>query len=114
MPTINQLPTATQLNPSDILPISQAGVTRGASIGNILAATQPIITTAPNTLLGRVSLGPGGPEPVAIGPGLALASGNLAATGGDHATFPLAAILIGRLAALASPCELGLDVGRRS
>ncbi len=29
------------------------------------------------------------------------------------AAYPLAAILIGCLAALASPCELGLDVGRR-
>ncbi len=31
-----------------------------------------------------------------------------------HYTRTAAAILIGRLAALASPCELGLDVGRRS
>ncbi len=94
MPTINQLPLATQINASDVLPISQAGATRSASIGNLLAATQPVITLASNTLLGRVSLGPGGPEPVAVGPGLALTFGSLLATGADHATFPAAPGLI--------------------
>ncbi len=94
MPTINQLPVATQINASDVLPISQAGATRSASIGNLLAATQPVITIASNTLLGRVSLGPGGPEPVAIGLGLVLTSGSLLATGADHATFPTSSGLV--------------------
>lgn len=89
MPTINQLPVAKQINPADEIPISQGGATRNASISSLLAATQPVIIAATNTLLGRVSLGPGGPEPVGLGPGLALTSGSLAATGADHASFPV-------------------------
>ena len=90
MPTINQLPAATQVTSSDQLPISQAGATKSTSIAVLLAADQPAITTATNTLLGRASLGAGGPEPIAIGPGLALAAAGLTCTGTDHAGFPSA------------------------
>ncbi|MEO9191534.1 MAG: fibronectin type III domain-containing protein [Acetobacteraceae bacterium] len=41
-------------------------------------------------LLGRISLGPGGPEPVVVSTGLGLEAGSLVATGADHATFPVA------------------------
>ena len=88
MPTIAQLPTATTVNPQDEVLLSQGGVATGATIGLLLAGTQPAVTTATGTLLGRVSLGPGGPEPVAVGTGLALATGTLAANGTDHASFP--------------------------
>lgn len=88
MPTIAQLPTATTVNPQDEVLLSQGGVATGATVGLLLAGTQPAVTTATGTLLGRISLGPGGPEPVAVGTGLALATGTLAANGTDHASFP--------------------------
>ena len=88
MPTIPQLPAAGQITAADELPLSQDGVTRGATVGELLAGTQPAIITATGTLLGRVSVGPGGPEQVAVGTGLALTNGAVAATGFDHATFP--------------------------
>jgi hypothetical protein len=88
MPTIPQLPAAGQITAADEFPLSQDGVTRGATVGDLLAGTQPAIITATGTLLGRTSLGPGGPEQVGIGTGLALAGGALAATGLDHAAFP--------------------------
>ena len=87
MPTIQQLPVAVQPSASDELPVSQGGVTRAVTVGDLLAATQAAITTASNTLLGRVSLGPGGPEPVPMGTGLAISGGALSVTGADHAGF---------------------------
>ena len=87
MPTIPQLPPTPLVNPADEIPLSQAGVTRTATVGTLLASTQPAILAPTGTLLGRVSLGPGGPEPIAIGTGLALAAASLAANGDDHATF---------------------------
>ena len=93
MPTIQQLPTAVQPSADDELPVSQGGVTRAVTVGDLLAETQAAITTASNTLLGRVSLGPGGPEPVPMGTGVAINSGALNANGGDHAGFVLRPVL---------------------
>jgi hypothetical protein len=87
MPTIDQLPASVQVTAADEVPLSQGGTTRNASIGAILAGTQPAISIASGSLLGRISLGPGGPEAVTTGAGLALAGGTLAATGADHAGF---------------------------
>ena len=87
MPTIPQLPPTSQVNPADEVPLSQAGVTRTATVGTLLASTQPAILAPTGTLLGRVSLGAGGPEAVTIGSGLALANSSLAADGFDHAGF---------------------------
>ncbi len=87
MPTIAQLPNAALVSSADELPLSQGGVTRSTSVGTLLATTQPMITLAPQTMLGRVSLGAGGPEPVTVGAGLAFASGSIVATGADHASF---------------------------
>jgi len=89
MPTIQQLPHATQVNATDSVLMSQGGITRTAMLGQITAGLQPPITTASGMLLGRVSIAPGGPEAVAVGAGLALSGGQLLATGGDHASFPL-------------------------
>lgn len=88
MPTIPQLPAATQVNPDDEVPLSQGGVTVSVTVAELLAGTQPLLTVSSGTLLGRVSLGAGGPEPVSIGTGLALSSGALTATGGEIAGFP--------------------------
>src|SRR5271157_4666218 len=87
MTTIPQLPQATEVDTADELPVSQSGTVRSITIGQILAGAQPVIQSATGTLLGRVSLGAGGPEAVGIGTGLALDAGAIAATGADHARF---------------------------
>lgn len=90
MPTITQLPAGIVPSPQDEVPISQNGVTRAVSVAALLSRTQPAINAPTNSLLGRVSPGVGGPETVAIGHGLAVSNGQIAATGSDHAIFPLA------------------------
>ena len=89
MPTIKQLPLATRVAATDELPLSQGNLTRSAKVGLLLAGTQASITLAPGALLGRVSTSAGGPEPVAIGAGLAVSGLALAATGADHLAFPV-------------------------
>ena len=64
MPTIRQLPHATQANSEDQIPISQAGETKATTVGALLSGLQPAIIIESGTLLGRTSVGPGGPEPV--------------------------------------------------
>jgi hypothetical protein len=89
MPTIDELPVATSVSSADEVPISQSGTARSVSVGNLLASTQPAIMAPTGCLLGRISLGAGGPEPIAIGTGLALAGSMVQANGTDHASFPL-------------------------
>ena len=89
MPTILQLPPASLVTAADEIPISQNGTTRAVSVGTLLATTQPAILSPTGTLLGRTSLGEGGPEPIQIGTGLHLASNALAANGADHARFAI-------------------------
>jgi hypothetical protein len=93
MPTIPQLPAATNSGAQDEFPVSQAGITRSVTVAELLAGTQPAIEIPSATLLGRVSLGPGGPEPVTVATGLALQSGALSADGADHAGFALESAL---------------------
>lgn len=87
MPTISQLPVTSEVTASDQLPISQGGAVCSVSVGTLLAGSQPAVLVATGSLLGRTSLGPGGPEPVEVGVGLLLNSDTLVATGADHATF---------------------------
>ena len=87
MPTISQLPATSQVTAADQIPISQGGSVCSVSIGNLLASTQPAILAPTGSLLGRTSLGTGGPDAIAVGIGLALSTGTLAATGADHADF---------------------------
>jgi hypothetical protein len=54
---------------------------------------QPAIIVDSPSLLGRTSLGSGGPEQVDVGTGICLTSGTLIADGSDHAAFPVAASL---------------------
>jgi Fibronectin type III domain len=89
MPTISQLPSSDQVTASDRIPVSQGGTTHSVSVGTLLASMQPAVISETGTLFGRVSLGPGGPEPIAVGIGLALDNGSLAASGSDHAGYPL-------------------------
>jgi hypothetical protein len=87
MPTIPQLPPATTTGAQDELPVSQEGITRSVTVSELLSGTQPVIEIPSGDLLGRVSLGPGGPEAVQLGLGLEISSGIMAADGGDHAFF---------------------------
>lgn len=82
MPTIKQLPTASSVAATDVLPVSQSGVTRGVTVGTLLAGTQAALTLGAGQLLGRVSAGAGAPEPVILGAGLSLAGGVLTSAGG--------------------------------
>ena len=93
MPTISQLPSASSVAAADELPISQGGTARATSVGALLASTQAAIIVGSPSLLGRTSLGPGGPEQVDIGLGMSLSGGTLAADGLDHAEFPVASSL---------------------
>ncbi len=91
MPTISQLPPSGQVTAGDELPIMQNGVTREVTVGQLLAGLQPAISVPNGSVLGRVSIGPGSPEPVATGLGLALSGGQLVANGKDHTGFPVLA-----------------------
>ncbi len=93
MPTIPQLPPASSSGSQDELPVSQSGITRSVTVAELLASTQPAIELPSASLLGRVSLGPGGPESVAVGVGLDLQGGAIQANGADHASFPVAPAL---------------------
>jgi hypothetical protein len=88
MPTISQLPAATAVSAADELPLSQQGTTHSVSVGTLLAGMQPAIMASTGTLLGRISLGAGGPESITIGNGLALNQGTLAATAFNVASLP--------------------------
>lgn len=87
MPTIPQLPMAQAAGSTDELPLSQAGVTRSVTVGELLTGTQPLIELASGSMLGRASLGPGGVEALPLGPGITIANASLSANGGDHASF---------------------------
>jgi hypothetical protein len=88
MPTISQLPVLSSVDAADEIPLNHDGTTRSISVGTLLSGTQPAILAPTGTLLGRISLGSGWPEPIGIGVGLGLEANVLAATGLDHAGFP--------------------------
>jgi hypothetical protein len=69
------------------LPIEQAGTTRSVSVAELLAGAQPVIEVPSPCVLGRASLGPGGPESLTVGVGLVVANASVAANGTDHASF---------------------------
>ena len=87
MPTIPQLPAATGTGAEDEIPLSQSGITRSVTVSELLANVQSSIQMPSQTLLGRVSLGPGGPESISVSNGVALQGQSLVATGADHAGF---------------------------
>jgi Fibronectin type III domain len=90
MPTISQLPIAQSATAGDLVPISQAGSAHAVALGTLLAGTQPAIIVDQGSLLGRVSLGAGGPEEISLGAGLVLSSSTLQATGLNPGTLTLA------------------------
>jgi hypothetical protein len=93
MPTISQLPLANVASAADEVPISQGGTARAISVGALLASTQPAIIVGSPSLLGRTSLGSGGPEQIDVGVGIGFSGGTLIADGLDHAVFPIVSTL---------------------
>jgi hypothetical protein len=89
MTTIAQLPPASSAGAGGLLPLSQGGVLYSVSVAQLTANLQPLISVPTGELLGRNSMGAGGPESVTVGMGLALSTGTLSATGADHAGFPV-------------------------
>ena len=81
MPTISQLPQASAIAAADLVPVSQSGTTAATTVGDLLAGVQPAILAPSGSLLGRNSLGNGGPETVGVGSGLNLNTGTLSALG---------------------------------
>ncbi len=79
MPTIDELEAALASADTDLLPASQGGEVRRVTRAQLVAGLQPQVALPAGQLLGRVSAGIGGPEPVAVGGGLALAGGTLSA-----------------------------------
>ena len=80
MTMIQELPAATAAAGADLLPISQGGVTRAASVSQITAGLQPTIALGTGQLLGRISSGSGGVEAITVGSNLSLSNGTLSAT----------------------------------
>jgi hypothetical protein len=80
MTTIPELPSATAAAAADLLPISQGGITRAASVAQVTAGLQPTIALAAGQLVGRISSGTGGVETIAVGTNLSMANGTLSAT----------------------------------
>jgi hypothetical protein len=93
MTTIAQLTPASSVGAGDLLPLSHAGLLYSVTVSQLTANLQPVISIPSGELLGRNSTGAGGPESVTVGTGLALSGGALAATGADHAGFPVQASL---------------------
>ena len=85
MPTISQLPLATDVEAGDQIPLSQGGIVRAIPVATLLQATQAQLTLATGSLLGRVSNGPGGPEAIALGTGLQISNDVLEV---DHSAYP--------------------------
>jgi hypothetical protein len=79
MPTIDQLDPVVACADSDLLPVSQGGAARRVTRAQLLAGVQTQVSLGPG-LLGRSSLGMGGPERIAVGPNLKLADGVLSAS----------------------------------
>jgi hypothetical protein len=91
MTTIAQLPPVANVGEGDLLPLSQAGLLYSVTVSQLTAGLQPVINIPTGDLLGRHSTGAGGPEALSVGTGLSLSAGTLAATGADHAGFPVQA-----------------------
>jgi len=77
MPTLEQLAQVVAANPPDLVLLDQNGETCVVNVGTLLEPVQPRLTLASGVLLGRVSTGPGGPEPVSVGSPLAIQNGQL-------------------------------------
>ena len=80
MPTIDELAPATSASDSDEFIVSQAGIARRITRAQVLNGLQPQVVITKGALLGRSSMGTGGPEVIDIGQNLALNGNTLSAT----------------------------------
>lgn len=78
MPSLEQLPEAVAANPTDMILLDQQGHSHSVTVSALQQGLQPKLTLAQGALLGRVSVTPGLPEPVAVGHGLTLNHGAIA------------------------------------
>ncbi len=90
MTTIPNLPTATSSASTDMLPVSQGGITRAATVAQLTAGLQPTIAVSSGQLLGRISAGVGSVETITVGNNLSLSSGTLSATASPFSISGLA------------------------
>ncbi len=81
MPTLEQLAQVVAANPPDLVLLAQNGETCVVSVATLLEPAQTRLTLASGVLLGRASVGPGGPEPIGVGRGLAIQDGQLTLEG---------------------------------
>ncbi|WP_284944576.1 hypothetical protein [Acidisoma cladoniae] len=81
MPMISNLPSATAVLATDLLPIEQPSGTHAVTVAGLTAGLQPTILAPTGSLLGRISLGPGGPEAITLGAGLTLTAGTISVSG---------------------------------
>lgn len=79
MPTVPQLPIATNVTPTDQLLLSQAGQSLSVTTQRLLAGTQPLLTLPSGALLGRSAPGAGQPQVVTLGSGVTISQGTLIA-----------------------------------
>jgi len=91
MPTIDQLAPTTAASDTDEFMVSQNGVARSVTRGQVLAGIQPQLSIASGTLLGGPRTGTGGPEQIAIGANLTLNSGTLSAAASPYVMSALPA-----------------------
>ena len=78
MPTLQQLPQATSIDSTDQILIEKDGVAFVSDVATLMINTQPRLTFAPNTLVGRANTTVAGPpQAIQIGTGLLLDTGGL-------------------------------------
>ena len=71
------------MSPTDTIPIDQGNGTNAVTLAAFFAGQQPAIIAPTGSLLGRVSLGAGGPETVGLGAGLVLNAGTISVNAAD-------------------------------
>jgi hypothetical protein len=100
MPVISNLPAATAVLATDLLPIEQPSGTNAVSVAGLTVGLQPAILAPTGSLLGRISLGPGGPEAISLGAGLALTAGTISVSGtvGQGLAAPVAGNTVSTIA----------------
>lgn len=76
MPTISDLSPAQAASDSDLLMVSQGGVLRSVTRAQLLSGVQQELVLSKAQLLGRAA-GVGDPQPLSIGPGLAMSGTTL-------------------------------------
>ncbi len=109
MTTISELPVALAATNADLVPVSQNGILRAASVSQITAGLQPTLALSSGQLVGRMSAGTGATEAITIGSNLSLASGTLSATATPFQISALPAGLAPSAADVVAISQLGIN-----